>query len=131
VEYEVPLSIDSKSFIVGQLNVGRDWYDSYPLATKEVFRDKMVNLDPTRKLAIISHMNEDHADACLLYAKHFAAKQQATSAELIDISMSQIILGIEGEELTVDFPRVAQGVDDIRSVLVEMVKLAKGGYEHL
>jgi putative heme iron utilization protein len=91
----------------------------------------MVNLDPTRKLAIISHMNEDHADACLLYAKHFAAKQQATSAELIDISMSQIILGIEGEELTVDFPRVAQGVDDLRSVLVEMVKLAKGGYEHL
>ncbi|MDA9671366.1 DUF2470 domain-containing protein [bacterium] len=91
----------------------------------------MVDLDPTRKLAIISHMNEDHADACLLYAKHFAAKQQATSAELIDISMSQIILGIEGEELTVDFPRVAQGVDDLRSVLVEMVKLAKGGYEHL
>ena len=61
----------------------------------------------------------------------FAAKQQATSAELIDISMSQIIIGIEGEELTVDFPRVAQGVDDLRSVLVEMVKLAKGGYEHL
>jgi putative heme iron utilization protein len=91
----------------------------------------MVDLDPTRKLAIISHMNEDHADACLLYAKHFAAKQQVTSAELIDISMSQIILGIEGEELTVDFPRVAQGVDDLRSVLVEMVKLAKGGYEHL
>jgi putative heme iron utilization protein len=91
----------------------------------------MVNLDPTRKLAIISHMNEDHADACLLYAKHFAAKQQATSAELIDISMSQISLRIEGEELTVDFPRVAQGVDDLRSVLVEMVKLAKGGYEHL
>ena len=87
----------------------------------------MDNLDPTRKSAIISHMNEDHADACLLYAKHFARKQQATSAELIDISLSQIILRIEGEELTVDFPRVAQSFDDIRSVLVEMVKLAKRG----
>lgn len=87
----------------------------------------MDNLDPTRKSAIISHMNEDHTDACLLYAKHFASKQQATSAELIDISLSQIILRIEGEDLTVDFPRVAQSFDDIRSVLVEMVKLAKRG----
>ena len=87
----------------------------------------MGNSDPTRKLAIISHMNEDHADACLLYAKHFAGKQQAASAELIDISLSQIILRIDGEDLIVDLPRVAQSFDDIRSVLVEMVKLAKRG----
>ena len=86
----------------------------------------MDNLDPARKLAIISHMNEDHADACLLYARYFADKQQAMSAEMIDVSMSQITLRIEGEVLTIDFPRVAQGEDDIRSVLVEMVRLAKG-----
>ena len=87
----------------------------------------MEPLDPTRKLAVISHMNEDHADACLLYARHFADKQQAMSAEMIDVSMSQITLRIEGEDLTIDFPRIAQGEDDIRSVLVEMVKLAKRG----
>ena len=86
----------------------------------------MGTLDPTRKSAIISHMNEDHADACLLYARHFADKQQAMNAEMIDVSMSQITLRIEGEVLTIDFPRVAQGEDDIRSVLVEMVRLAKG-----
>ena len=86
----------------------------------------MGTLDPTRKLAIISHMNEDHADACLLYARHFADKQQAMNAEMIDVSMSQITLRIEGEDLTIDFPRVARGEDDIRSVLVEMVRLAKG-----
>ena len=71
-------------------------------------------------------MNEDHADACLILARHFADKQQAMSAEMIDVSMSQITLRIEGEKLTIDFPRVAQGEDDIRSVLVEMVRLAKG-----
>ena len=87
----------------------------------------MENLHSARKLAIISHMNEDHSDACLLYARHFANQKQATSAELIDISLSQIILRIEGEDLTVDFPRVAQSLDDIRSVLVEMVKLARDG----
>ena len=85
----------------------------------------MGTLDSTRKLAIISHMNEDHADACLLYARHFAGKQQAMNAEMIDVSMSQMTLRIEGEDLTIDFPRVAQGEDDIRSVLVEMVRLAK------
>ena len=86
----------------------------------------MGSLDPTRKSAIISHMNEDHADACLLYARHFADKQRATNAEMIDVSMSQISLRIEGEDLTIDFPRVAQDEDDIRAVLVEMVRLAKG-----
>ena len=85
----------------------------------------MESLDPTRKLAIISHMNEDHADACLLYARHFADKNGATSAEMIDVTLSQIILRVEGEDLTVNFPRAAQDVEDIRSVLVEMVKLAK------
>ena len=86
----------------------------------------MGTLDPTRKSAIISHMNEDHADACLLYVRHFADKPQAMNAEMIDVSMSQITLRVEGEDLTIDFPRVAQGEDDIRSVLVEMVRLAKG-----
>ena len=94
---------------------------------KEKLRDKMEKLDLTRKLKIISHMNEDHADACLLYARHFANKQQAMSAELIDVSMSQIILRVEGEDLTVDLPRVAESTGDIRSILVEMVKLAKSG----
>ena len=87
----------------------------------------MDNLDPTRKSSIISHMNDDHADACLLYARHFAKKQQAMSAEMIDISMSQISLRVGDEEVTIDFPRVACSMDDIRSVLVEMVKLAKRG----
>ena len=86
----------------------------------------MGTLDPTHESAITSHMNEDHAEACLLYASHVADKQQDMSAEMIDVSMSQITLRIEGEDLTIDFPRVAQGEDDIRSVLVEMVRLAKG-----
>ncbi len=87
----------------------------------------MENLDPTRKLAIISHMNEDHADACLLYARHFADRKGATSAKMIDVTLSHIILRVEGEDLTVDFPKAAQCVEDIRSVLVEMAKLAKRG----
>ena len=85
----------------------------------------MDNLDPASKLAIISHMNEDHADACSLYARHFAKNCQATSAEMIDVSFSQITLRVSGEVVTVDFPRVAKSTEDIRSILVEMVKLAQ------
>ena len=88
----------------------------------------MENLDPARKSAIISHMNEDHADACLLYARHFAKKCEANSAELIDVSFSQITLRVSGDVITVDFPRVAKSAEDIRSILVEMVKLAKSNY---
>ena len=85
----------------------------------------MNNLDPARKLAIISHMNEDHSDACLLYARHFARNHQAKSAEMIDVSFTQTTLRVSGELITVDFPRVAKSMEDIRSVLVEMVNLAK------
>ena len=85
----------------------------------------MDNLDPARKSAIISHMNEDHADACSLYARHFAKNCQATSAEMIDVSFSHITLRVSGEVITVDFPRVAKSTEDIRSILVEMVKLAQ------
>ena len=68
----------------------------------------MDNLDPAHKLAIVSHMNEDHSDACLLYARHFAKNRQAKSAEMIDVSFYQITLRVNGELITVDFPRVAK-----------------------
>ncbi len=87
----------------------------------------MDNLDPAHKLAIISHMNEDHSDACLLYAKHFAKNRQAKSAEMIDVSFSQITLRVSGELVTVDFPRVAKSTGDIRSVCGD----GQLGYERL
>lgn len=85
----------------------------------------MDNLGPAHKLAIVSRMNEDHSDACLLYARHFAKNRQAKSAEMIDVSFSQFTLRVSGELITVDFPRVAKSMEDIRSVLVEIVNLAK------
>ena len=85
----------------------------------------MDNLDPARKLAILSRINEDHSDPSLKYARHFARNHQAKSAEMIDVSFSQITLRVSGALMTVDFPRVAKSTEDIRSVLVEMVKFAK------
>ena len=85
----------------------------------------MDNLDPARKLAILSHINEDHSDPSLQYVRHFARNHRAKSAEMIDVSFSQITLRVSGELMTVDFPRVAKSTEDIRSVLVEMVKFAK------
>ena len=70
-------------------------------------------------------MNEDHSDACLLYARHFARNRQAKCAEMIDVSYYQVTLRVNGELMTVDFPRVAKNTEDVRSVLVEMVKLAE------
>ena len=85
----------------------------------------MDNLGPAHKLAIVSRMNEDHSDACVLYARHFAKNRQAKSAEMIDVSFSQFTLRVSGKLITVDFPRVAKSMEDIRSVLVEIVNLAK------
>ena len=54
----------------------------------------MDNLDPARKLAIISHMNEDHADA-LLYAA-LCQKLSGYKRRMIDVSFSQITLRVSG-----------------------------------
>ena len=40
-------------------------------------------LDENSVQRIITHMNDDHADAVLLYAKAFAGCDQATSARLV------------------------------------------------
>ena len=82
-------------------------------------------LDHAARAAVIEHMNDDHADACLLYARRQAGLPEAQNAVMIDITLSHMRLEVDGRRVEVAFHRRAAGRDDLRAVLVEMVKRAR------
>ena len=82
-------------------------------------------LDHAARAAVIEHMNDDHADACLLYARRQAGLPEAQNAVMIDITLSHMHLEVDGRRVEVAFHRRATGRDDLRAVLVEMVKRAR------
>lgn len=86
-------------------------------------------LTDDEKHAIIEHMNDDHADACLLYAQVQAERPAAVTATMIDVTLSAMTLEIveanHPSRVELAFHRRAADRGDVRAVLVEMVKAAR------
>ena len=83
-----------------------------------------------RKLAqweideIVSHMNEDHGDSLLLYARHYGGCLNATSALLLDIKEDTCSLAVESknkqEMVVVKLKRSVANIKQAELVMVEM-----------
>jgi putative heme iron utilization protein len=75
---------------------------------------------------ICNHMNKDHADAVLVYAKVFGKADRASSAEMVAIDAEGMDLSahIEGQPVPVRvlFDHVLQDAKDAHTTLVEMLK---------
>ena len=86
-------------------------------------------LDDNAVTRIITHMNEDHADAVLLYVKAFAQRSRASSARMtgIDENGMDIQYTQEGAEKTcrVDFEQPLGDAGEARRVLVAMADQAR------
>ncbi|MEM7366340.1 MAG: DUF2470 domain-containing protein [Pseudomonadota bacterium] len=50
------------------------------------------------KALMIEHMNDDHSDACLLYAKHHGGHADAIAATLTDIDRTTMTLTVTLED---------------------------------
>jgi putative heme iron utilization protein len=78
---------------------------------------------------ICKHMNEDHADAILLYAQVFAEVKQATSAQMqsIDAEGMNLTAQVNGEPqpVRIQFDRVLADAEDAHQTLIVMVKQAR------
>ncbi|MBO6557270.1 MAG: DUF2470 domain-containing protein [Pseudomonadales bacterium] len=71
-------------------------------------------------------MNEDHADALLLYAHAFANRKDITNAYMVDLTDSEIVLEIpQGETLRVSLIEPVNTAEDAHRVLVAMVGEAR------
>lgn len=78
---------------------------------------------------ICKHMNDDHADAVLLYAKVFANYPAAEAARLESIDPQGMNLTARAGEqeipLRVEFERPLQDSEDAHHTLIDMVKQAR------
>ncbi len=78
---------------------------------------------------ICRHMNEDHADAVLLYAKAFGHVTDATAAEMVSIDAHgmDLLTQVNGAAAPtrIVFDHVLQDAEDAHHTLIDMVKQAR------
>lgn len=78
---------------------------------------------------ICKHMNDDHAEAIVLYAKAFAGATNATAAKMLSIDPQGMNLEAEidgtSTPLRVEFDHVLQDSEDAHHTLIDMVKQAR------
>ena len=78
---------------------------------------------------IVAHMNADHADALVTYAKHFAG-EEADEATMVTVDRLGFKLRLrQGQRLSsvrIAFPREVTSAPDPRTVQIEMLKQASG-----
>ena len=82
----------------------------------------------TLESEVCTHMNSDHADAVLLYARHFAGHPGATQARMTAIDPQGIVLSIfdtHWMECRVDFAEPLGGERAIRPTLIKMARQAR------
>jgi putative heme iron utilization protein len=80
---------------------------------------------------ICQHMNEDHAEAIVLYAKVFGNTPNAETAQMssIDPEGMNLTVQINGETvpIRVEFDHTLQDSEDAHHTLIDMVKAARKG----
>jgi heme iron utilization protein len=87
--------------------------------------------DPLADVAesIMEHMNRDHADALLSYARHFAG-EAADEARMVGVDRLGFKLHLRSAErrwsTRIAFPREVTTAADSRAVLIEMARQARG-----
>lgn len=78
---------------------------------------------------ICNHMNEDHADAVVLYAQVFGGVNQASSAQMlaIDAQGMDLTAEVNGKSVPVriQFDHVLADAEDAHHTLIAMVKQAR------
>lgn len=78
---------------------------------------------------ICKHMNEDHADAVLLYAKAFANTKNATSAAMLRIDAQGMDLDVREHDsatpVRITFDHELKDAEDAHQTLIAMIKQAR------
>ncbi|MCU0792970.1 MAG: DUF2470 domain-containing protein [Opitutaceae bacterium] len=85
-------------------------------------------LTPSDRDRIVGHMNDDHADAVLAYARHFGARHAATAATLAGIDaegMDLVVTEPSGDvPVRIPFDTALTGAHDAHVTLIRMAKQA-------
>ncbi|MGH2412777.1 MAG: DUF2470 domain-containing protein [Microcystaceae cyanobacterium] len=86
-------------------------------------------ITPTISDRICKHMNEDHADAIVFYAKAYGNSPEAEAAQMLSIDPEgmNLLVQMNGKTvpIRVEFDHVLKDAEDAHYTLIDMVKAAK------
>jgi putative heme iron utilization protein len=79
-------------------------------------------LTPAVSDRICKHMNDDHAEAVLAYARHYGGLSAAEQASLVAIHTEAMELEVDGAKVTVPFDHSLSDSEDAHRTLVAMLR---------
>lgn len=86
-------------------------------------------ITPEVSQRICTHMNDDHGEAVLMYAKVYGQAEDATAATMKSIDPEgmdlDVVLGSKSTTIRVPFERSLTDSEDAHQVLIAMVRQAR------
>jgi putative heme iron utilization protein len=71
---------------------------------------------------ICKHMNDDHADAVLAYARHYGGVASPTAARMVAVTPAAMQLEVDGAPVEVPFDHTLTDSEDAHRTLVAMLR---------
>ncbi|MBE9154617.1 DUF2470 domain-containing protein [Cyanobium sp. LEGE 06113] len=71
---------------------------------------------------ICKHMNDDHAEAVLSYARHYGGVADASEARMIAVQPGAMQLDVDGRSIEVAFDHTLTDSEDAHRTLVAMLR---------
>ena len=79
-------------------------------------------LTPAVSARICAHMNDDHADAVLAYARHYGGVETAESARMVAVRPEAMELEVDGATIQIAFDHTLSDSEDAHQTLVGMLR---------
>jgi len=79
-------------------------------------------LTPAVSARICLHMNNDHGEAVLFYARHYGGVATAQSARLLEVGAEAMELEVDGSTVAIPFDHTLTDSDDAHRTLVAMLR---------
>ena len=79
-------------------------------------------LTPAVSDRICKHMNDDHGEAVVAYARHYGGMASAQSARMLAITAEAMELEVDGQPLRVAFDHNLSDSEDAHRTLVAMLR---------
>ena len=79
-------------------------------------------LTPAVSDRICKHMNDDHAEAVVAYARHYGGIATAEQARMLAITTEAMQLEVDGQSVSVPFDHSLSDSEDAHRTLVAMLR---------
>ena len=71
---------------------------------------------------ICKHMNDDHKEAVIAYARHYAGLKKASNVKMLRISPKEMEIEADGQAICIPFDHKLNGSEDAHQTLVAMMR---------